>query len=133
VPVLLLGGREDQQKGEMIAQQAGAHVSNLCGSLSLHESAYVVKNASKVITHDTGLMHIAAAFKKEILSVWGNTVPEFGMTPYYGQYKVNHHVSEIRNLYCRPCSKIGFDKCPQGHFNCMTLQDEATIAAMVNN
>lgn len=127
-PVILLGGKEDANNGERIAQQAGAHVINLCGKLSLHESAYAVKQASKVITHDTGLMHIAAAFKKEIISVWGNTVPEFGMTPYYGKYKIPNLKSEIRNLYCRPCSKIGYKKCPKGHFKCMMLQDEHLIA-----
>jgi ADP-heptose:LPS heptosyltransferase len=131
-PVLLLGGKEDAANGQQVAQQAGTHVINLCGELSLHESAYVVSNAEKVITHDTGLMHIAAAFKKEIISVWGNTVPEFGMTPYYGKYKIPDHKSEIRNLYCRPCSKIGYDKCPKGHFMCMMLQNEKGIADLVN-
>lgn len=143
--IVLLGGNEDAENGEWIAQQSGNHVINLCSKLTLHESAYVVSKSTKVITHDTGLMHIAAAFQKEIISIWGNTVPEFGMTPYYGnkEYLNSPAVSgiekinkseitnpkfEIRNLYCRPCSKIGFKKCPKGHFKCMNLQDTAAIA-----
>lgn len=127
-PVVLLGGKEDAATGAAIARQSGPHVIDLCGKLSIHESAYVASMAQKMISHDTGLMHIAAAFKKEIVSVWGNTVPEFGMTPYYGKYRVGDFRSQVADLPCRPCSKIGYNKCPKQHFNCMMLQDEAAIA-----
>ncbi|RTQ44044.1 glycosyl transferase, partial [Hymenobacter gummosus] len=63
----------------------------------------------------TGQMHIAAAFRKEIISVWGNTVPEFGMYPFRTEFRA----LEVEGLGCRPCSKIGYEKCPQGHFRCM--------------
>ena len=82
----------------------------------------LVKQAKKIITHDTGLMHIAAAFKKDIISVWGNTVPEFGMYPYKpGKHS---HIIEVKGLACRPCSKIGYKACPKKHFNCMEQIDE---------
>jgi ADP-heptose:LPS heptosyltransferase len=93
----------------------------------------VIKKSEKVITHDTGLMHIAAAFKKEIISVWGSTVPEFGMTPYYGKFGIRNSEFAVENLSCRPCSKIGFDKCPKGHFKCMMKQDEQAIAEFANS
>jgi ADP-heptose:LPS heptosyltransferase len=128
-PIVLLGGKEDMANGESITTQSGAHVINLCGKLSLHESAYAVSVCDTVITHDTGLMHIAAAFKKPVVSVWGNTVPEFGMTAYYGKYQIRNLKFEIRNLSCRPCSKIGFTECPKQHFNCMKLQNTMAIAA----
>ncbi len=127
-PIVLLGGTEDAANGALIATQSGSHVINLCGKLSLHESASVISLSDTVITHDTGLMHIAAAFKKPIVSVWGNTVPEFGMTPYYGNFKIRNSKFEIQNLSCRPCSKIGFKTCPKKHFNCMMLQDNEAIA-----
>lgn len=130
--VILLGGKEDETTGNEIAKQSGSQVVNLSGKLSLHQSALVVKLAQKVIAHDTGLMHIAAAFKKPIISVWGNTVPEFGMTPYYGNYNINQQLFEVHNLSCRPCSKIGFKSCPKTHFNCMNLQDTNAIAAAAN-
>lgn len=134
-PVVLLGGKEDFEEGEKINSQLAIdnkQVFNACGKFSLNESALLVKQAGKVITHDTGLMHIAAAFKKEIISVWGNTVPEFGMYPYYGDFSVSNLQSRVSNLPCRPCSKIGFDKCPKGHFKCMMDQDENKIAEAVN-
>jgi ADP-heptose:LPS heptosyltransferase len=127
-----LGGKEDEQTGKEIAETSGEHVINLSGKLSLHQSALVIKFAQKVITHDTGLMHIAAAFKKPIISIWGNTVPEFGMTPYYGNSNINQQFFEVNNLSCKPCSKIGFKSCPNTHFNCMYMQDTSAIAAAAN-
>ena len=62
-------------------------------------------------------MHIAAAFSKKIISIWGNTVPEFGMYPYLPNKESK--IIQVNNLKCRPCSKIGFSKCPKKHFKCM--------------
>ena len=115
-PVVLLGGPEDAERGERIALEAGKHVFNACGKFKLDQSAFLIKMSEKVISHDTGLMHIAAAFNKPILSVWGNTVPEFGMFPYKAK---NSYIYEVNELSCRPCSKIGHDTCPKGHFKCM--------------
>ena len=93
---------------------------NACGSYNINQSASIIEQAAKVITGDTGLMHIAAAFKKEIISLWGNTVPEFGMYPYFPKGEENKStIMEVKGLSCRPCSKLGYDKCPIQHFNCM--------------
>jgi heptosyltransferase-2 len=94
-------------------------IYNACGKFKLNESADLVRKAKLVITHDTGLMHIAAAFKKPIISIWGNTVPSFGMYPYYGNLPVSDVIIQVNKLYCRPRSKIGYKKCPLGHFKCM--------------
>jgi ADP-heptose:LPS heptosyltransferase len=126
-PVVLLGGKEDAIRGEKLSAEDTAKFFNTCGKLSLNKSAALVKNAKLVITNDTGLMHIAAAFKKKIISVWGNTIPAFGMSPYFGSSENasgNSTVLEVRNLDCRPCSKIGFESCPRGHFKCMKEIDE---------
>tara|TARA_B110000977_G_C11027359_1_gene473781 strand:- start:135 stop:1130 length:996 start_codon:yes stop_codon:yes gene_type:complete len=116
-PIVLLGGPEDASKGEFIAKTVGLKVYNACGKFKLDQSASIVQQASWIITHDTGLMHIAAAFKKRIVSVWGNTVPELGMYPYLAAPESK--ILEIKGLSCRPCSKIGYSKCPKGHFKCM--------------
>lgn len=127
-PVVLLGGKEDAATGESIALASGKHVINLCGKLSLHQSAKAVQQANCLITHDTGLMHIAAALKKPVVSVWGNTIPAFGMTAYYGKHNVMNSLFEVKGLSCRPCSKIGYSACPKKHFHCMELQDTKAIA-----
>jgi ADP-heptose:LPS heptosyltransferase len=131
-PVILLGGPEDAEKGSRIVKMTGGRVYNACGQFSINQSASLIRQAGKVITNDTGLMHIAAAFGKEILSVWGNTIPEFGMYPYLeGKVNASSRIFEVKGLSCRPCSKIGFEKCPKGHFRCMLDQDtEAMISAL---
>lgn len=126
-PVILLGGPEDAQAGADIATAAGAHVLNACGQLRLNQSADIVRQATQVITHDTGLMHVAAAFRKKIISVWGNTIPEFGMYPYY-PWGMNYNTTlEVKDLSCRPCSKIGYSRCPKGHFRCMREIEETVF------
>jgi len=132
-PIILIGGPEDAKMGEKVARffeqtdnsepyeekltEMGkkTKIFNACGKFNLNQSASLVKNATYVFTHDTGLMHIAAAFKKNIFCIWGNTIPMFGMYP----YKTKFTILENTKVNCRPCSKIGFQKCPKGHFNCM--------------
>ena len=130
-PIILLGGTEDKNKAELIIKMSTkADIFNACGKFNLQQSASLVKQANVVITHDTGLMHIAAAFKQKIISIWGNTIPEFGMYPYLPGIK--HTMFEIKKLACRPCSKIGFNECPKKHFNCMQQQNINEIARVCN-
>lgn len=132
-PVVLLGGPEDAEIGEQVERffsrdGESAEISdglrrmnkktlvyNGCGKFNINQSASVVRQARYVFSHDTGLMHIAAAFRKEVFSIWGNTIPAFGMYP----YRTRFTVLENNRLSCRPCSKIGYEKCPKGHFKCM--------------
>jgi ADP-heptose:LPS heptosyltransferase len=128
-PVVLLGGKTEQTTAQAIV---GPNVVNLCGRLSLHQSASFVRQSAKVLTHDTGLMHIAAAFRKEIISVWGNTIPRFGMYPLYPTGLNSNTSIEVIGLPCRPCSKIGFDKCPKGHFRCMNDISVSEVARFLS-
>jgi ADP-heptose:LPS heptosyltransferase len=129
-PIVLLGGKADIEKAELIEKGMGKSCENLTGKLTINQSASVIKGADWVLTPDTGMMHIAAAFKKKIISYWGNTVPKFGMTAY--QPDPASQIFEINDLKCRPCSKIGFKKCPKGHFKCMEQIDASKIAALAN-
>ena len=127
-PVVLLGGPEDQARGEHIASLTGNYVFNSCGRYNLNQSASLIRQAAAVLTNDTGLMHVAAAFGKPIVSVWGNTIPAFGMYPYLpGNSGSASLIAEVKNLSCRPCSKIGFEECPKKHFKCMNEIDPAPI------
>lgn len=133
-PIILLGGKEDEEAGKTIAAMDDIKIYNACGKFKLNESADIVSGAKLVVTHDTGLMHIAAALQKPIISVWGNTVPAFGMYPYFGKLSQQHFdVVEVKKLWCRPCSKIGHNKCPRGHFKCMEKIAVNEIVNMVNH
>jgi ADP-heptose:LPS heptosyltransferase len=133
-PVVLLGGKEDKETGDRIKSSITNQslIFNACGKYSLNQSASLVRQAKLIVANDTGLMHIAAAFNKPIISIWGNTIPEFGMTPYLLNKDILNAQFQVTELPCRPCSKLGYDHCPKGHFNCMNLIDETAIAHEVN-
>ena len=127
-PVVLVGGKEDADRGECISKALENNVLNACGRFSIAQSAMVLKRAEVVLANDTGMMHIAAALRKPIVSVWGNTVPEFGMYPYLPTCPQCSCVVENKVLKCRPCHKLGYRRCPKGHFACMNTLDAKEIA-----
>jgi len=128
-PVMLLGGPEDMAMGLEIAEQDPIKIYNSCGKFSIAESAELVKYARVIVSNDTGLMHVAAAFQKPVISLWGNTSPSMGMFPYYGYNNLKDRISplsvimEHKKLWCHPCSKLGYSRCPRGHFKCMKELD----------
>ena len=132
-PVVLLGGSEDRARGMAIADSTGNRVWNGCGLYNLNQSASLIGLSDAVLTNDTGLMHVAAALDKPVVSVWGNTVPAFGMVPYRPVGSSTPSViMEVSGLKCRPCSKLGFDQCPKKHFRCMKDISTAEIVNKLN-
>lgn len=131
-PILLIGGPEDFEAGEKLQKffeptSDSAHyekglislnkktvIFNACGKYNLSQSASLVEQADYVFGHDTGLTHIAAAFKKTVYSIWGGTVPNN-----FYPYGTSFYVLENTKITCRPCSKSGRKSCPKGHFKCM--------------
>ena len=138
-PVLLIGGPDDREEGRLIADIDPIKIYNSCGKFNLNESAHLVQRARVVVSNDTGMMHVAAAFKKPIISLWGNTSPEIGMFPYYGGNNLKERVApqsflmENRQLHCHPCSKLGYNRCPRRHFRCMNDLDIHIIVEKVKN
>jgi ADP-heptose:LPS heptosyltransferase len=128
LPVVLLGGREDSTLAEEISDASPEKVFNACGMFSLQGSAALIRDSALVITADTGLMHIAAALKKPVITLWGNTVHAFGMYPLLPD-DLGHLSAEfeINGLQCRPCTKLGYSRCPKKHFNCMMQHDVEAI------
>jgi ADP-heptose:LPS heptosyltransferase len=115
-PVILFGGPAEAPLAAHCASVAAGPVLNAVAmALPINTTAALMRHCGHVLTHDTGLMHIAAAYGIPMTVLWGNTVPAFGMAP-YAATAVN---LEVPDLPCRPCSKLGSDRCPQGHFRCM--------------
>lgn len=131
-PIMLLGGKDVISEGEEIVSELGDRAYNGCGKYSLYQSASILKQADAVITGDTGLMHIAAAFVKPTAVLWGNTIPEFGMYPYMPGNRNMFRNFEVCPLLCRPCSKLGFKKCPHKHFKCMNNISALEVAEWIN-
>lgn len=131
-PVILLGGKDVSSEGEWISSHVNDRIFNYCGKLNLYQSASLIQNSSCLLACDTGLMHIGAALQVPIAVMWGNTVPEFGMYPYMPQNPALFRSFENTTLLCRPCSKLGYKKCPKKHFKCMISLDTQEIADWIN-
>ncbi len=121
--VVLVGGETDVELANAVVNETEKNVQSVCGKYNLAGSASIVKQSRKLLTNDTGMMHIGSCFDIPIISVWGNTVPSLGMYPYRPNQPDAFSIHEVKDLGCRPCSKIGYQKCPKGHFKCMTEQN----------
>ena len=114
--IIVLGGPEDRQRGEYLESQFKERVWNSAGKYKLNQSVALLDECEVVITHDTGLMHVAAALQKKIISIWGATVPEFGMYPYRAAASV---IIEPHKVWDRPYSKLGDNKWYKPRFKGM--------------
>jgi len=105
----LLGGPGDVALGAEISALAPDAV-DLTGRTSLVEAAELLAGARAVVSNDSGLMHVAAAFGRPVVALYGSSSPVF--TPPLSPDAVV--LSE--NLPCSPC----FQRvCPLAHFNCL--------------
>jgi len=112
--VVVLGGRNDIDT----CCDVSANVSmglNFCNSNNILQTVADMKKCKAVICNDSGLMHAACAAGVPVLAFFGSTVKEFGFFPYKNKSKV----LENEGLQCRPCTHIGRENCPLGHFKCM--------------
>lgn len=130
LPVIMIGGSKEIAIAQELEKKFPNQLINRTG-ISLDESAKIISKSQFIITPDTGMMHIAAALQKPIIVAWGNTIPQFGMSPYYANSKDKLVNLEVLNLPCRPCSKIGFAKCPHTHHACM-LDQPTHITTYIN-
>jgi lipopolysaccharide heptosyltransferase II len=104
----------------------GAHRS-LAGDIDLAEAAHSIAKCAVAITNDSGLMHVAEAVGTPVVAIFGPTVKQFGFAP----RDPRSVVLEVEGLYCRPCTAIGLDHCPEKHFRCMVgIRPEVLVASM---
>ncbi|MCR5192681.1 MAG: glycosyltransferase family 9 protein [Bacteroidales bacterium] len=127
-PVVLLGDKDDLRRMEEKDSVFPGNTTNLCGKTSLLESADIVQRSSVVITSDSALMHVASAFHRPVVALWGCTSPRFGFEAYHTEH-FNYTPTSLR---CWPCRRMGSEKCPKKHFLCMLSHDYDAIAERVN-
>lgn len=108
--VWILGSQKDNESAEKI-QALAKGCAVFTGQTSLAQAIDLMSLANKVLTNDSGLMHIAAALDRPLVAVFGSTSPQF--TP-----PLNLHAKVIQeNVPCSPCFKR---TCPLAHHQCMT-------------
>ncbi len=112
--VAVLGGPDDVELAEHIAELGGVCVASLAGTLGLQETGAVIRRAEVLISGDTGVMHMATGVGTPVVALFGPTVRQFGFFP----YRSDAGIVEL-DLPCRPCSAQGSARCPLGHHRCM--------------
>ena len=124
LPVFLLGGPQEVDDADAIIEACGQqNIQSFCGKLSLDQTALLIKNSRVLLSNDTGLMHIGAAFKKSIVSFWGCTKPSLGFAPYAAASSSVQLLSETSK---RPCSKHG-KSCKHNALGCIKSIDANKI------
>jgi ADP-heptose:LPS heptosyltransferase len=128
---VLLGGKEDSAAASeilaAIPEKFRRQVADLSGKTTFLQSAALLKHSDAVLSNDTGLMHMASAFRKQIFLLFGSSVRAFGFLP----YRTPFELFEVPGLRCRPCSHIGRDACQEGHFRCMNDLQERDITEKI--
>lgn len=124
--IVILGGPQDTEAARTItAAGAGGNIIDLTGRCSLLASAVFIKRSRLLVANDSGLMHIAEAVQTPVLMLAGSTTRELGFFP----QRAHSRVLENQTLACRPCSHLGYHKCPAGHFRCMRELTPALVLA----
>ena len=127
--VYLLGSPGDKELAEKLKTTTkNKAVTNLCGQLSLLQSAALMQDAQLNYVNDSGPMHLASALNAPTCAVYCSTIPGFGFGPLADFVQV---VEKKEPLYCRPCGLHGYQKCPQGHFKCAyDIETEQLLAVL---
>ncbi|WP_266363681.1 glycosyltransferase family 9 protein [Tellurirhabdus rosea] len=115
--VYLLGSPADRETCAELVREAGSpeDVINLCGELSLLESAALMQGAAMNYVNDSAPLHLCSAMNAPTAAVFCSTVPEFGFGPLADE---SHLIQLDEVLECRPCGLHGRKRCPLGHFYC---------------
>jgi heptosyltransferase-3 len=87
----LLGGADERMRSEaLLANWSGSRV-NLCGRLSVRESAALLARARVYLGHDSGPMHLAAAVGTPCVAVFSSRNLPGEWFPYGNRHRVLYH------------------------------------------
>jgi heptosyltransferase-2 len=117
-PVLLLGSGKEAQLCEAIRAQAPERCRNLAGQTSLEEAFALIAGAGSVVSNDSGLMHVAAAFGVPQVALFGSSSP-LHTPPLNDAARVvwlKQDPDYLPPLDCAPCFQRD---CPLGHLRCL--------------
>ena len=122
--VVLLGSPSDRAIGDAIVSSVASQsrMFNWCGATSLDEAIAIIGLCGKVVSNDSGLMHIAAALQVPQEAIFGSSDPSHTPPNSVKATIISLHLS------CNPCHQR---ECPLGHLNCLNqISPERVFAAL---
>ena len=122
LPSILVGGRDDQPRGQAAVAAAGGAAADLCGRTTLRQLAALIARSAVVVTADSTPMHMTAALDRPLEALFGPTNPERT-----GPWRRGEAVVRL-DLACSPCYLRNLRQCQHGH-ECMDRLDVARVAA----
>ena len=129
IKIILFGGKGEQSLCQEIIEKSQSDAINLAGALSVLESSALISKIDLMISNDSAPLHIANAVQTDVIAIFGPTVKRFGCYP----FRNNDTLLEV-DLYCRPCSKHGGQRCPEKHFRCMKeIKPEIVFEVIVSH
>jgi heptosyltransferase-2 len=128
LPVLLLGSGKEAELCEAVARMAPGACQVMAGKTSLQDAMALIAASRGVVSNDSGLMHVAAAFGLPQVAVFGSTSPEH-TPPLNARARVLWLKDELA-LPCMPC----FDRtCRFGHYRCLVEVPPARVEAALHD
>ena len=122
MPVLLLGSAGEAPLCDDIAADAPGACQVVAGKISLLDAMALIAAARGVVSNDSGLMHVAAAFGVPQVAVFGSTSPLH--TPPLSAHARVVWLKDQLQLDCMPC----FDRtCRFGHTRCLVEVSAARV------
>lgn len=109
--VWIFGSNNDHDIGTAIENNYKEDIINLCGKTQLIDAIDLISLTSKVVTNDSGLMHMAAALSIPLIAIYGSSTPDY-TPPLSNDLNVLY-----KKLDCSPCFKR---VCPLGHTKCLS-------------
>lgn len=121
IKIVVVGGKEDRQQGEMIT--GGGYGLNLAGLTSLSETAAIIQKSALLVSGDSGVLHIAVGLDVPTVSLFGP-----GRAKKWAP-QGDRHIVINKELPCSPCTTFGTTPpCP---INARCMRD-ITIDEVVN-
>ncbi len=105
------------------------NVLNLCGKLSLRQSALLMKKAERVFVNDSAPLHLASSVNAKTTAVFCSTSPDFGYTPLSSNAVTIYRTPQLK---CMPCGLHGHKDCPLKHFKCAMEIDSKKVFETIN-
>ena len=123
---VVLSTAAEQRALPRLAAQVTAAARAVWATESLERSTAWLAECALAVTHDSGLMHLAAACGRPVVALFGSTSPVLGFAP-----SGEGHAVLCRELSCQPCTVHGRERCPRGHFRCMLEIEVSEVLARV--